>query len=58
MEKIEEASKEIEPSVYDKPKGYKEPVKKKKVAAPVEDEDALMDFSAGPPKRAPPKGIG
>ena len=60
MEKIAEAAKEIQPSVFDKPKGYKEPVKKKKPAPKVEDDDgdALMNFDNGPPKRAPPKNIG
>jgi hypothetical protein len=58
LEKIDEASKEVQPSVFDKPEGYKEPVKKKKVEKPKDDdEDALMSFDE-PPKRAPPKGIG
>jgi hypothetical protein len=61
MDKIDEASKEVKPSKYDKPENWKPPPPKKapvKKAAPVEDDDdQLMSFD-NKPKKAPPKGIG
>jgi hypothetical protein len=60
--KIEEASKTIEPSKYDRPENYKPPAPKKPKAAPAarkddDDGDEVMSFESKP-KRAPPKGIG
>lgn len=59
MAKIDEAAKEVKPSKYDRPENWKPPPPKKaapKKAEPTDDE--LMSFDNGPPKKAPPKGIG
>lgn len=58
MAKIDEASKEVKPSKYDRPENYKPPPPKKAPAKKAADDDESMDFDAGPPKKAPPKGIG
>lgn len=67
-EKIDEASKEIKPSKYDKPEGWKPPAPKKKAepkpapkaakAAVADNDDELMNFDMGPPKKKPPPNIG
>ena len=60
LEKIDAKAGEVKPSKYDREENYKPPPPKKAPAKkPVADDgDALMDFDAGPPKRAPPKGLG
>jgi hypothetical protein len=59
LEKINEASKEVKPSKYDRPENYKPPApkKEKKVEKKPEkgDDEFTMDFtSEAPPKRKPP----
>lgn len=57
MAKIEEAVKEVKPSKYDRPENYKPPAPKKAPAKKADDDDG-MDLDMGPPKKAPPKGLG
>lgn len=61
MAKIEEAAKEVQPTKYDRPENWVPPAPKKKAATAKEEaanDDDLMSFDTGKPKRGPPKGIG
>lgn len=61
LAKIEEASKEVKASKYDRAENWKPPPPPPKKAAPAKKEpkdDELMSFDDGPPKRKPPPNIG
>lgn len=58
MAKIEEASKEIKPSKYDRPKNWKPKPKAAEKKPKKEADDELMTFDSDKPVKPKPKGIG